>query len=457
MELERGLNGRWVNRWTFVLAAAGSAVGLGNIWKFPYIAGENGGGVFVLVYLVCIALVGVPIMLAEAMLGRRGRMSPINTMTYLARESGVSKWWAGIGWSGVVAGILILSFYSVVAGWSFHYFFLALTDTFSQIEAPAAGALFGRLLADPMKLMLWHTVFLLVSLAIVCAGVVKGLGLAVRLMMPLLLLLLLILFIYSAAVGDLAQAIHFLFDFNAQDFTWNSVLVALGHAFFTLSLGMGAIMAYGAYLPEKTPSLGKMVAIIAVMDTVVAILAGLVIFPIVFANPSIEPGAGPGLLFISLPVAFGAMPLGSLFATVFFFLIFIAAISSSISMIEPTVAWLVETKALSRVKITAILGALVWLLGLGTVFSFNVWKEATLWGLNFFDALDFVTANLMLPLGGLCIAIFVGWVMKKTFIEEEVGDTRHGIYHGWMIILRYVSPLLLLIVFIMTLVNKLGA
>ena len=456
MELERGLNGRWINRWTFVLAAAGSAVGLGNIWKFPYIAGENGGGVFVLVYLACIALVGVPIMLAEAMLGRRGRMSPINTMTYLAGESGVSKWWAGIGWSGIVAGILILSFYSVVTGWAFHYFFLAVTDTFSQIDAPSAGALFGGLLADPMKLMAWHTVFLLMTLVIVCAGVVKGLGVA-GLMMPLLLLLLIVLFIYSATVGDLTQATHFSFDFNPQDFTWSSVLVALGHAFFTLSLGMGAIMAYGAYLPEKTPSLGKMVATIAVMDTVVAILAGLVIFPIVFANPSIEPGAGPGLLFISLPVAFGGMPLGSLFATVFFFLIFIAALSSSISMIEPTVAWLVERKAWSRVKITAILGVLVWLLGLGTVFSFNIWKEATLWGRNFFDTLDFITANLMLPLGGLCIAIFVGWMMKKAFIEEEVGDIRHGIYHGWMVVLRYVSPLLLLIVFVMTLIDKLGA
>ena len=216
-------------------------------------------------------------------------------------------------------------------------------------------------------------------------------------------------------------------------------------------------MAYGAYLPEKTPSLGKMVATIAVMDTVVALLAGLVIFPIVFANPAIEPGAGPGLLFISLPVAFGGMPLGSLFATVFFFLIFIAALSSSISMVEPTVAWMVERKGWSRIKITAILGGLVWLLGLGTVFSFNIWQEATFLGRNFFDTLDFVTANLMLPLGGLLIATFVGWIMKKHFVAEEVGELRHGIYHAWMIVLRYVSPLLLLIVFVMTLIDKLGS
>ncbi|MEO0442537.1 MAG: sodium-dependent transporter [Pseudomonadota bacterium] len=457
MELERGLNGRWIHRWTFVLAAAGSAVGLGNIWKFPYVAGENGGGVFVLVYLVCIALVGVPIMLAEAMLGRRGRMSPINTMTYLARESNVSSGWALIGWSGIVAGMLILSFYSVVAGWALHYLLLSLNSAFSQIDAPTAGELFGALLANPGQLIVWHTLFLFITLGIVCAGVVKGLGVAVRTMMPMLLVLLLALFLYSATVGNLTQATHFLFDFNPQDFTWGSVLIALGHAFFTLSLGMGAIMAYGAYLPENTPSLGKMVAAIAVLDTAVAILAGLVIFPIVFANPSIEPGAGPGLLFISLPLAFGSMPLGSFFAAVFFFLILIAALSSSISMIEPTVAWLVERKAWSRIKITAFLGAVIWLLGLGTVFSFNIWQELTLWGRNFFDTLDFITANLMLPLGGLCIAVFVGWIMNKAFIEEEIGDIRHGIYHGWMIVLRYVSPLLLLVVFVMTLVDKLGS
>jgi NSS family neurotransmitter:Na+ symporter len=336
VDLKQGINGQWRNRWTFILAAAGSAVGLGNIWKFPYITGENGGGAFVLVYLACIALIGIPIMIAEVMLGRRGRMSPINAMLYLSRESGVSHWWSGIGWSGVLAGILILSFYSVVAGWALHYFILAAGGEFHQIDAETSGGLFGELLASIGTLTIWHTLFLLMTLGIVAAGVVKGLGVAVRYLMPLLFLLMVVLVLYSASVGDFSRAFHFLFDFNSGALKWDGVLAALGHAFFTLSLGMGAIMAYGAYLPKTSGeggqpiSLGKTVLIIAFLDTLVALMAGLVIFPIVFANASLEPSAGPGLLFVSLPIAFGGMAAGSFFAAVFFFLVFISALSSAI-------------------------------------------------------------------------------------------------------------------------------
>ncbi|MGH1487663.1 MAG: sodium-dependent transporter [Cellvibrionaceae bacterium] len=467
MDLKQGINGQWRNRWTFILAAAGSAVGLGNIWKFPYITGENGGGAFVLVYLVCIALIGIPIMLAEVMLGRRGRMSPINAMLYLSRESKVSHWWSGVGWSGVMAGIFILSFYSVIAGWALHYFILALSGEFYQIDAQASGAVFSGLLANVGGLTLWHTIFLLVTLSIVAAGVVKGLGVAVRYIMPLLFILMGILVIYSAIVGDFFAAFHFLFDFNGQALKWEGVLVALGHAFFTLSLGMGAIMAYGAYLPDKFSatngeitgkiSLGKTVLIIAALDTIVALMAGLVIFPIVFSNPSIEPSAGPGLLFVSLPIAFGGMFAGSFFASLFFFLIFIAALSSAISLIEPTVAWLVEVKQWPRVKITFLLGAIVWIVGLGTVFSFNIWSDLKILGSTFFDMLDFLTANIMLPLGGLLIAIFVGWVMKPSIVKDEVGDIHHGYYRWWYMILRYLSPILLALVFVITLINKLGS
>ena len=458
MELKQGLNGIWRTRWTFIFAAAGSAVGLGNIWKFPYITGEHGGGAFVLVYLVCIAMIGVPIMMAEVLLGRRGRMSPINAMLYLSRESGVSHAWAAVGWSGVIAGILILSFYSVVAGWAIHYFFLALGGNFSQIAPQTSGQIFSDLLGNVSALVGWHTLFLLATMAIVSAGVIKGLGVAVRLLMPLLFILLFVLMIYSGVVGNFAKATGFLFAFDTQALTWTSVLVAMGHAFFTLSLGMGAIMAYGAYLPTDEQgrhySLGKTVLIIAALDTIVALMAGLVIFPIVFANTALEPGAGPGLLFVSLPVAFGGITAGSFFAAIFFFLIFIAALSSAISLVEPTVAWLVETKDYKRWRITSVLGALIWLLGLGTVLSFNYWSEVKFLGRTFFDNLDFLTANIMLPLGGLLIAIFVGWFMKPAVLSEETGDIKHGAYHWWYLVLRYLSPLLLACVFVMTLIEK---
>jgi NSS family neurotransmitter:Na+ symporter len=453
VSIERGVNGHWRSRWTFILAAAGSAVGLGNIWKFPYITGENGGGAFVLVYLLCIALVGLPIMLAETLLGKRAKMSPINAMLYLSKESGHSSLWSGIGWSGMITGILILSFYSVVAGWSLHYFLLYIHGQFFQIEGEASGALFGGLLSNIGILVTWHTVFLIVALVIVSAGVIKGLGVAVRYLMPLLFFLMVLLFIYSAIVGEFGKAFHFLFDFKFSALSGESIIVALGHAFFTLSLGMGAIMAYGAYLPEddsmREMSLGKIILVVGGLDTLIAILAGLVIFPIVFASPSIEPGQGPGLLFVSLPIAFGGMTAGSLFAAIFFFLIFIAALSSAISMIEPTVAWLVETKAWQRVTVTLSLGVVVWIIGLGTVFSFNIWAENQLFGKTFFDLLDFLTANILLPLGGLFIAIFVGWLMKSQFIEEELGDINQGLNHYWYLVLKYISPFLLAIVFVM--------
>jgi len=450
----RGINGIWRTRWTFIFAATGSAVGLGNIWKFPYITGENGGGVFVLVYLVCIALIGIPILMAEVLLGRRGRMSPINSMLHLAREAGASSWWSGIGWLGILAGVFILSFYSVVAGWSLHYTFLSFNGGFHQITAADAGAIFSALLQDIGQLISWHTVFMLMTIGIVGAGVVKGLGRAVSIMMPLLFMLLLVLLGYSYVVGDFSAGWDFLFAFDASKLHWNSILAALGHAFFTLSLGMGAMMAYGAYMPEQKAPLSHMIVTVAVLDTAVALVAGLVIFPIVFASPAIEPGAGPGLLFVSLPIAFGEMPGGQFFAAVFFILIALAALSSAISIIEPTIAWLVESTGVSRFKAVLGVGGIVWFVGLGTVLSFNEWTDIKVVGMTFFDSLDFLTANIMLPLGGMFIALFVGWKIQPSVLMEELGDIDTGHYKWWLRVLRFVSPVLVMIVFVMALWDK---
>jgi len=450
----RSINGIWTTRWTFIFAATGSAVGLGNIWKFPYVAGENGGGAFVLVYLVCIALIGIPILMAEVLLGRRGRMSPVYSMLHLAKESGVSRTWSGIAWSGILAGVLILSFYSVVAGWALHYIQLALTGQLQAISASDSGALFAGLLDDRSSLVVWHSLFMLLTLLIVSAGVVKGLGRAVSCLMPVLFILLLILLVYSAVVGEFAQGWRFLFAFDLESLRWSSVLDALGHAFFTLSLGMGAMMVYGAYMPEQKAPLSKMVVAVAGLDTLVALVAGLIIFPIVFAHPVLQPGDGPGLLFVSLPVAFGNMLGGQLFAVLFFMLIAIAALSSAISIIEPAVAWLVERNQLPRYVAVAVLGGLVWLLGFGTILSFNDWSAYTFQGMTFFDGLDFLTANIMLPLGGFFIALFVGWRMRRVALIDELGNIDSGYYKWWLCILRFVSPVLVMVVFTLSLWDK---
>lgn len=453
---QRGIHGTWASRWTFILAATGSAVGLGNIWKFPYMTGENGGGAFVLVYLVCIALIGIPVMMAEVLIGRRGRQSPINTMHYVTREAGLSRGWAGIGWMGVLAGLLIMAFYSVVAGWALKYVWATGSGAFKGLDSAEVGNQFSTLLANPKELLLWHTLFSLLTAAVVALGVNRGLGMAAKVMMPSLFISLLILVGYSFFHGDFASGFHFLFDFEVQRLSWEGVLKAMGHAFFTLSLGMGAIMAYGAYMPAHA-SIGRTVISIGILDTSVALFAGLAIFPIVFANPPLEPGAGPGLLFVSLPIAFAAMPWGEFFGTLFFFLVTLAAWTSSVSLIEPGVAWLVESKKFRRAPATFLLTGIAWLLGITCVLSFNVWGEFKPWYLLFktpFDFLDFLTSQLMLPLGGLFIAIFVGWFMHKKVVAQELNAEGHVLFEAWLFVVRFVSPTLVALVMIFTLIDS---
>lgn len=445
---KRKMHGTWSSRWTFIFAATGSAVGLGNIWKFPYITGENGGGAFVLVYLFCIAVIGIPIMMAETMLGRSGRQSPINAMRDLAVEAGVSRIWSIIGWLGVLAGLLILSFYSVIAGWSLNYIFVLAEGTFVNATGATVESAFETLQANKYEMIQWHSIFMLMTLAVVIGGVSKGLGTAVRVLMPILFVLLVVLLGYGMAEGDFAQGFKFLFDFKFESLTWEGVLVALGHAFFTLSLGMGAIMVYGSYMPGDAP-IGKTVLTVALLDTAVALIAGLAIFPIVFAHQELEAAAGPGLLFVSLPVAFGNMSGGVVFGTLFFVLITLAAWSSAISLIEPGVAWLVETKKFKRLGANLLLGAIAWTLGLGTVLSFNDWagEEHRVFGMTFFELVDALTANFMLPLGGMLIAIFAGWFMKRSHVRKEMSHESPEMFELWRALVRYISPTLVALVF----------
>ncbi|GIX31825.1 MAG: transporter [Porticoccaceae bacterium] len=447
------VHGSWASRWTFILAATGSAVGLGNIWKFPYIAGENGGGAFVLVYLLCVVLVGVPVMMAEVMLGRMGRASPVNAMKKITRQVGLHGFWNGIGWLGVVGGLLILSYYAVIAGWALYYVVEMASGRLQGATPAEAAGTFAALLADPGRLVFLQSAFLGLTLLVVVAGVSRGLGTAVRVMMPLLFALLVVLLGFAARQGDWQAGWDFLFSFRADHLTGAGVLTALGHSFFTLSLGMGAIMAYGAYMPERASITGTVLTI-AVLDTLVALMAGMAIFPIVFASPGMSPDAGPSLLFQTLPVVFGNMPGGLLFGSLFFFLVTIAAWSSSISLLEPGVAWMIESWRVNRVVANLVLGALAWLLGLGTVFSFNWWSGATLAGGTFFDWIDFFTSSLLLPLTGLFIAVFVGWLMRPGTVFAAMGDDPRPLLRAWHWVLAWICPVAIFAIFAVGLYNK---
>lgn len=445
-QTKKSIHGEWSSRFAFILAATGSAVGLGNIWKFPYIAGENGGGAFVIVYLLCILLIGLPIMIAESLIGRRGRQSPINTMSDLADEANADPRWHYVGWLGVIAGFLILSYYSVIAGWGLSYVFKAFFGSFSGADGSSVNDTFSGLMNSPLQQIFWHSIFMLVTMLVVSRGVAGGLEKAVRFLMPGLFIILMLLVAYAMTTGAYEQGINFLFNPDFTKINGQAILTAMGHAFFTLSLGMGAIMVYGSYLPNSI-SITRTSILIAGADTAVALLAGIAIFPIVFAN-NLEVAAGPGLIFQTLPIAFGNMTGGWLFGILFFVLLVFAALSSSISLIEPAVAWLVENKEVDRKKACVWAGLATWLIGLGTVFSFNLWSDFKIFDRTIFDLLDYLTANLLLPIGGFCVAVFAGWIMKPEDSEHELRSSRPIHYRIWWFLVRYVSPAAVFLVFL---------
>ena len=444
------MHGMWSSRLMFILAATGSAVGLGNIWRFPYVAGESGGGAFVLVYLLCIALIGIPIMSSEVLLGRAGRKSPINTMRGLAERSGLSSNWQLLGWLGAASGFVILSFYGVIAGWAMHYVVLGGMGRFVGLTGDAAVGMFTEFTCSAGLVLFWHGVFMVLTTFIVARGVGAGLERTVKYLMPALFVLLVVLIGYATTTGGFEQAFNFLFGFSFDKLTGGGVLIAMGQAFFTLSLGMGAIMAYGSYMPKDASVIGT-VTTIAVLDTVVALMSGLVIFPLVFAN-GLEPTSGPGLMFITLPLAFGQIEGGLIFGTIFFVLVTFAAITSSISLVEPAVAWLVERGSMPRAVAASVVGGLAWVVGLGSALSFNVLADFRLpGGLDFFSTMDYLSNNIMLPLGGMLIALFAGWFCKSAIVTKELGLSPRS-YAVWQFLVRFVAPVGVAVVFVMVFV-----
>ena len=440
----------WSSKFTFIMAAVGCAVGLGNIWLFPYTAGVSGGGAFVLIYLAAVVVLALPVLMAELLIGRRGAAGPPAAIAAVAKESGHSENWR---WMGVVLGgggaIIALAFYGVVGGWTMAYAYKMAAGQLQQIDAQQSQLIFDRLNSEPGSLLPWFTAFFAATVLISARGLQAGIEKAVKFMMPTLFLMLVAMVIYAAVVGDFARAISFLFapDFSKVDS--QVVLRAFGQAFFSVSVGITNMMAYGAYI-ERSTKLPGASAIVVGADTAVALLAGLAIFPIIFAY-GLEPGAGEGLVFMTLPFAFGQIPGGLVFGTVFFVLLFFAALTSSIGMLEAPVSWLRDATKLSRRSAALLAGSISFVLGLFAALSFSVLADfhplgaiSIFEGKRFFEVFIYLVTSVLMPIGGIMVAVFAGWLMKKQFSRDELFDGKNSLmYRAWLIIVRFIAPAIL--------------
>lgn len=443
---------QWSSRLGFVLAAAGSAVGLGNIWKFPYITGMNGGGVFVLVYLLCISLVGIPILAAEVLIGRASKESPVGAFRRLSRPKGA---WVPVGFLGVLIPVVILSYYSVVAGWCLDYVLMSMTGKITATSVEDVPSLFGSLYTDGGRNLFWHVLFMVVTVGIVLGGVRGGVERASKWMMPALFLMLLVLLVRASMLPGFGEGLAFVFAPKLSNLTAAGILEAVGHAFFSLSVGMGVMLTYGSYLSEKESLVSSSFSIGA-LDTLVALGACMVLFPVTFSF-GMEPTQGPGLVFKNLPVAFAQLPMGSLWSTIFFVLLFFAALTSAISLLEVPTAYLIDEWKLTRTRAVMVAGGVILLLGIPSALSgTQLWVGAGLeqaTGRNWFDWFDYVASNWLLPLSGLGISIFVAWKMddelrKPAFAAGSPLAAQATFYRGWLWLLRYLAPVGILAAFL---------
>lgn len=449
--VDQATHAKWSSRSAFLMAAVGAAVGLGNIWRFPYITGDNGGGAFVLIYIAFVLVIGFPLIMAELALGRAGKKSAVGTMQDMVRN-GHNPFWKIIGWLSLLVPLIGLMYYSVVAGWSLEYIVKAVSGDFDNITADQSSAMFGALQADWKTLSFWHTLYMISVIVVVGMGVKKGLESTVKFMMPSLFAILILLACYAMITGDGAKTLSFLFSPDFSKITGEVVLKALGQALFSLAIGVGALITYGAYLPKEI-ELPKAARIIAVADTGVALLAGFAIFPIVFQY-NLVPGEGPGLIFATLPIAFGQMTGGIIFGVLFFILLTFAAFTSSIAMLEPVIAWF-DDKGWSRKKMSWIMGSVSWSVGICVALSSNILADFHPLGfipffadMNLFNALDYIVANFMLPLNALMLALFVGWVMSRDMISDQLGLEQASLaFKAWQFATRILAPAAILTIF----------
>jgi NSS family neurotransmitter:Na+ symporter len=434
-----------------LLATIGGAVGLGNLWRFPYVAGEYGGGGFVIIYLGFVFLLGAPLMAGEMLLGRRGHRSPVNSIAALVRAEDASLFWRSIGWLSLLVPFIGLSYYAVVAAWAIDYLGLAATNAFSEFDGAISQATFGARIDDPAYQAMLHGFFVAMTVWVVARGINKGIEQASKILMPALFGVLVILVIYGMVSGDFAAAARFLFSTDFSAINGESFLVALGQALFSLGIGVGLMITYASYMPRDY-SLSVSATVICVGDTLAALLAGFAIFPIVFAS-GLDPAEGPGLIFVTLPVAFGNMAGGRIIGSLFFILLLFAAYSSALGMLEPVVAWLEERYPGRRKQMAVVAWVAVWVLGLGSVFSFSFMADIqplAFFGIekNFFGIADFTVANVLAPVNALLIALFAGWVVKKVVVDEEFASETPAWKSYWRIANRYLAPAALVIVLI---------
>ena len=437
---------KFSSKWGFVLAAMGSAVGLGNIWRFTFMAGENGGGAFILLYAFFIACFGIPCVMAMIVIGRRGGKSPAGSTESLALAEGKSRNWKALGWLAILIAFLALSFFSVVAGWVLAYIPKSLMGEFVGISSDGSVQLFKTVQDNVFGMVFWHGIFMGLTIFIVGRGVQRGVEIAVKIMMPALFMILFALVIYFMFIPDF------------EKMNDDVVLLALGQAFFSLSVGGGGIIAYGAYL-NKSASIPRAALAIAAANVSVDMLAGMAIFPLVFAY-SLEPSSGPGLLFEALPVAFGQMPGGIFVGTLFLLLVLFAALSTSISMLESVVSRLIEREGASRKKMALIAGGAIWVIGLGSVFSNNIWSDFTplssipvFEGATIFRIVDYFVVNNLILVSAFFITIFTGWVMSTSSTVDELGLGAGMRYRIWQITMRYFAPIAILLISFMTIIG----
>ena len=432
-----------------IAALAGSAVGLGNIWKFPYEAGNNGGGAFLIVYIFFTVAIGLPVMLSEFALGRRSQKNAFGTFQILAPGT---KWYY-FGLLSIIASACILSFYGTVSGWTLEYVWLAVTNAFKGQSAQDITDTFNNFISHPYKAVLWQIGFMFLSGAIVLAGVKKGIERYTKMMMPILLVLIVVLGVRACTLDGAGEGLKFLFYPNFSELTANGILSALGQAFFSLSIGMGVLLTYASYI-RKSENLTNISLQVITTDTIVAILAGVAILPAVFAF-GINPQSGPGLVFLTLPKVFQSMALGEVWSILFFVLLTFAALTSAISLLEVIVAYLVEEKKQSRLKATLITTGTISALGAFCTLSFGPLSDIKLFGLTIFDTFDYVSSNILLPLGGILLCIFAGWKLDKSVLHDELsngGTIKLKMFRFYIFILKYIAPICILLI----LLNVLG-
>jgi NSS family neurotransmitter:Na+ symporter len=443
--------GQWSGRLGFILAATGSAIGLGNLWKFPYITHENEGGAFVLVYIGMVALVGVPIMMAEVLMGRRTQQSPVGAFKTMAKDRPGGLAWQGVGWLGVIAGFTILSYYSVVAGWTIHYTWLAITGHLAElaVDPAALGAYFGgEFLASGPQQVLYHVLFMGLTTGAVYFGVKGGIERVAKVLMPILFCILVIMVFWSSTTSGFGEAMHFLFEPDFSTLTTGAVLEALGHAFFTLSLGMGAMLTYGSYIGRDF-SIPRAALQISFLDTLIALMACVIMFSIINTS-DIEVAKSATILFTTIPTVLVDLPGGGLLIGMFYVLIGFAALTSTISLLEVVSSFAIDELGWNRHRATLTMGSVITVLGVLNALSLGghtgltsinlIGRESTQ---GMFGTMDYLASNWFLPVGGFLIAVFCGWILNRATTKEEL-EEGHGPlvgYDFWRFLIRFVAPL----------------